>query len=211
MRVGRVLVTRNKNVTMMTNINYIYWNHFAIYVNIELCCMFESSIVLLYIVVQSPTDVWFVVAPWTAAHQASLSLTISRSLPGFMSIASMMPSSHLTLWLPLLLLPSIFPNIRDFSNELALHVRWPNSWSFGFSVSPSNEYSELTSFKIDCLVSLLSKGRSGVFCSTTVRKHQCSGTLPSLWSSSHNHTWPLRRPLLAEWCLCFSTHCLGLS
>jgi len=76
-------------------------------------------------------------------HQASLSLTISRSLPKFMSIASVMRSSHLTLWCLLLLLPSIFPSIKDFSNESAVHIRWPKYWSFSFSISPSKKHSEL--------------------------------------------------------------------
>ena len=82
---------------------------------------------------------------WTAAHQASLSLTIYQNLPKFMSIALVMPSSHLILWRHLLL-PSIFPSMRDLSNELALCIRWPTYWSF--SISPSNEYSELISFRI---------------------------------------------------------------
>ena len=81
--------------------------------------------------------------PWTTAHQASLSLTISQSLPKFMSIALVMPSSHLILWHPLLLLPSIFPSTRDFSNESAVCIRWPKYWSFSFSISPSKEYSRL--------------------------------------------------------------------
>ena len=88
--------------------------------------------------------------PWTAVCQASLSLTISRSLPKFLSIASVMSSSHLILCHPLLLLPSIFPSIRVFSNELALHIRWPKYWSFSFSISPSSEYSGLICFRMDC-------------------------------------------------------------
>ena len=87
--------------------------------------------------------------PWTAACQASLSITSSRSLPKLISIESVMPSNHLILCRPLLLLPSIFPTIRVFSNESALHIRWPKYWSFSFSISPSNEYSGLTSFRID--------------------------------------------------------------
>ena len=86
--------------------------------------------------------------PWPAAQQASLSLTISQSLPKFMSIASVMPFSHLILWCPLLLLPSIFPSIRDFSNESAVCIRWPKYCSFCFSISPSNEYSGLISIMI---------------------------------------------------------------
>ena len=95
--------------------------------------------------------------PWTAACQASLSLTISRSLPKFVFIASVMPSSHLILWCPLFL-PSIFPSIRDFSNELSVHIRWPNYWSFSFSISSSSEYSRLISFKIDWLDLLAVQG-----------------------------------------------------
>ena len=87
--------------------------------------------------------------PWTAAHQASLSITNSRSPPKLMSIASVMPSNHLILCHSLLLPPSIFPNIRVFSNESALCIRWPKYWSFSFSISPSNEYSGLISFRMD--------------------------------------------------------------
>ena len=87
------------------------------------------------------------VTPWTAAHQAFLSLTISRCLPKFMSTVLVIPSSHLILWRPLL--PSIFPSIRDFSNELAIQIRRPKCWSFSFSINPSSEYSGKISFKID--------------------------------------------------------------
>ena len=87
--------------------------------------------------------------PGTAARQASLSITNSRSLVKLMSIESVMPSNHLILCHPLLLLPSIFPSIRVFSNESVLHMRWPKYWSFSFSISPSNEYSGLISFRMD--------------------------------------------------------------
>ena len=87
--------------------------------------------------------------PWTAACQAPLSFTISWSLLKLVSIESVMPSNHLVLCCPLLLLPSILPNIRVFSNELAHRIRWPNYWSFNFSISPCNEYSGLISFRID--------------------------------------------------------------
>ena len=92
---------------------------------------------------------WFFlfVTPWTAAHQASLSFTISQSLLRFVSIESVMPSNYLILFRSLLLLPSVFPSIRVFSNELALRIRWPKDWSFSFSISPSNEYSGLISFR----------------------------------------------------------------
>ena len=93
--------------------------------------------------------VQFFANPWTAAHQASLSITNSRSLLKLMSIKSVMPSNHLILYRPLLLPPSIFPRIRVFSNKSVLHIRWPKLWSFSFSISPSNEYSELISFRID--------------------------------------------------------------
>ena len=97
--------------------------------------------------VQSLCCVQLFVTPWTAAHQASLSFTISLSLLKLMSIESMMPSNHLILCRPLLLLPSIFPSIRVFSNKSALRIRWPKYWSF--SISPSNEYSGFISFRID--------------------------------------------------------------
>ena len=89
--------------------------------------------------------------PRTAAHQASLSITKSQSLLKLMSMESVMPSNHLILCHPLLLLPSIFPSIRVFSNESVLHIRWPKCWNFSFSISPSNEYSGLISFRMDWL------------------------------------------------------------
>ena len=101
--------------------------------------------------VQSLSRVQLFAAPWTAARQASLSITNSWSLPKLMSIESVMPSNHLILCRPLLLLPSIFPNIRVFSNESALHIRWPNYWSFSFNISPSNEHPGLISFRMDWL------------------------------------------------------------
>ena len=89
--------------------------------------------------------------PWTAAHQASLSITSSRSLLKIMSIESMMPSNHLILCCPLLCLPSIFPSIRVFSDESGLHIRWPKYWIFSFNISPSSEHSGLISFRMDWL------------------------------------------------------------
>ena len=106
---------------------------------------------LLLSVVQMLSRVWLSAVPWTAAHQASWSFTISQSLLKFMSIESVMPSNHLILCHPLLLLPSILPSIRIFSNQLALPIRWPKYWSFSFSISPSNEYSGLTSFRMEWL------------------------------------------------------------
>ena len=104
---------------------------------------------VLVVIVQSPGHVWLFVIPWTAAYQASLSLTISWSLLKFMFIASVMPSSLLILWCPLLFLPAIFPSIRDFSNGSSVHIRWPKYWSFSCSINPSNKYSGLISFRID--------------------------------------------------------------
>ena len=96
--------------------------------------------------------------PWTAACQASLSITNSRSPPKLMSIESVMPSNHLILCHPLLLMPSIFPSIRVFSNESVLRIRWPKDWSFSFSISPSNEYSGLISLRVDWLDLLAVQG-----------------------------------------------------
>ena len=99
--------------------------------------------------VQSLSQVWLFVTPWTAARQASLSITNSQSLLKPMSIESVMPSNHLILCHRLLLPPSIFLSIRVFSNESVLHIRWPKYWSFRFSISPSSEYSGLISFRIN--------------------------------------------------------------
>ena len=128
------------------------------------------------------------VTPWTAAHQASLSFTISQSLLKLMSIESVIPSNHLILCCPLLLLPSIFPSIRVFSNESALCIRWPKYWSFNFSIRASKEYSGLISFRIDWLALLAIQGLSRVFSNATVQKHQFFGSQPSLCSNSHIHT-----------------------
>jgi len=104
---------------------------------------------LMFHLVQLLSCVRLFVTPWTATRQASLSITNSRNLLKLMSIESVMPSNHLILCHPLLLPPSIFPNIRVFSNESVLRIRWPKYWSFSFSISPSNEYSGLISFRID--------------------------------------------------------------
>ena len=118
--------------------------------------------------------------PWTVACQASLSITNSQSLLKLMCIKLVMPSNHLILCRPLLLLPSVFPSIRVFSSELALCITWPKYWSFSSSISPSNEYSALISFRIDWFFSLQLKGLSGVFSNTTIQKHQFFSAQPSL-------------------------------
>ena len=108
--------------------------------------------------VQSLSCVQLSATPWTAAHQASPSITNFRSLPKLVSIESVMPSNHLILCCPLLHLPSIFPSIRVFSNESALRTRWPKYWSFSFNISPSNEHPGLISFRIDWLDLLAVQG-----------------------------------------------------
>ena len=144
--------------------------------------------------IQSLSCVWLFATPWITACQASLSITNSWSLLKLMSIESVMSSSHLILCLPLLLLPSIPPSIRVFYNEWTHRMRWWNYWSFSFSISPSNEYSGLISYRVDWLISLLSKGLTRVFSNTIVQKHQFFCAQLSSQSNSHIHTWPLEKP-----------------
>ena len=125
--------------------------------------------------VQLLSHAWLFVTPWTTARQVSQSITNSRSPPKPMSIVSVMPSNHLILCRPLLLLPSIFPSIKVFSNESALRIRWPKYWSFSFNISPSNEHPGLISFRMTGWISLQSKGLSRVLSNTTVQKHQFFG------------------------------------
>ena len=156
-------------------------------------CPQELTLSFLVVFVQPPSHVWLFVTPWTEAQQASLSLTTSQSLPKFMSIALVMPPGHLIFRCPLLLLPSVFPRIRDFSNEPILCISWPKYWSFIFSISPSNEYSGLVSLKIDWFDLTAVQGTCRFFSGTTVWRHQFFGTPTSLPSSSHNCMWPLGR------------------
>ena len=116
--------------------------------------------------------------PITAAHQASLSITNSQSLPKLMSIESVIPSNHLILCRPILLLPSIFPSIRVFSNESALHIRWPKYWSFSFNISPSNEQPELISFRMDWLDLLAVQGTL----KSLLQHHSSKASIP--WHSA---------------------------
>ena len=122
--------------------------------------------------------------PWTAACQASLSITNSRSLLKLMSIELVMPFNHLILCCPLLL-PSVFPSIRLFSNESVLHIRWPKYWSFIFSISPSNEYSGLISFRIDQLDLHAVQGTLEGLLYTTIQKYQFFS--PQLFLKSNTH------------------------
>ena len=133
--------------------------------------------------------------PWTAARQASLSFTVSQSLPRLVSIESVMPSNQLILCRPLLLLPSIFPSIRVFSNNSALYIRWPKDWSF--STSPCSDYSGLIFFSIAWFDLLAVQGTPKtprVFSSTTVQKYQFFGAQSSLWSNCHIRTRLLEKP-----------------
>ena len=136
--------------------------------------------------------VWIFVTQWTAAHQASLSFTISLSLPKLMSTELVMPSNNLILCYSLLLLLS-FPNTTVISSESALHIRWPKSWSFSSSISPFNEYLGLISFRLTGFI-LLSKRLSRVFSRTKIWKHQFFDTQPSLWFDSHIHKKLLEKP-----------------
>ena len=146
-----------------------YWkiSHSQTLKNIKISEIFTCGRVKVHFIrasafssVQLFSCTWLFATPWTAAGQASLSLTISQSLPKFILIASVMPSSHLILC-HFLLLPSIFPSIRDFSNESSVHLRRPKYWSFSVSISPSGEYSGLISLKIDWFDFLAIQGTSG--------------------------------------------------
>ena len=135
------------------------------------------------------------VTPWTGGCQDSLSITNSRSPPKTKCIESVMPSKHFILRHPLLLLHSIFPSIRVFSNESALHIRWPKYWSFSFSINPSNEHQGLISFRMEWLDLLAVQGLSRVFSNTTVQKHHSSvlsllysPTLTSIHDYWKNHS-----------------------
>ena len=150
-----MLMTKNLRRT-----NSITWKYLLI------------NFLLTFSSVQSLSCVQLFATPWTSARQASLSITNSQSPLKLISIESVMPSNHLILCCPFLLLPSIFPSIKIFSKEEVLHIRWPTYWSFTFSISPSNEHPGLISFRMDWLDPLQSKGLSRVSSNTTVQKHQ---------------------------------------
>ena len=152
-----------------------------------LCCYIITVSQTLFLLFSSRSVLSNTVTPWTAACQASLSFIISWSLLKLMSIELVMTSNHLVLCSSLLLLFSILPSIRVFSNNLAFHISWSKYWSFNFRISPSSEYSGLISFRMTGLISLHSKGLSRVFFSTTVQKHQFFDIQPSLWSNSNIH------------------------
>ena len=167
-------IFQNKILEKRNSMHYdvVVWHMHLKYIEkqIEIIVLKRASI--QFSSVQSLSHVPLSVTPWTAARQGSLSITNSRSLLKLMSIELVMPSNHLILCRPLLLLPSVFPSIRVFWNEWALHIRWPKCWSFSFSISPSKEYSGLISLGWTCWISLKSKGLSRVFSNSIVQKHQ---------------------------------------
>ena len=144
--------------------------------------------------IQSLSRVWLFGTTWTAARQASLSITNSQSSPKLMSIDLVIPSNHLILCHPLLLEPSIFPRIKVFFDESALCIRWPKYWSFSFNFSPSNEHPGLISFRMDCLDLFPVQGALKRLLHHHSSKHQFFGAQLSSQSNSHIHTWPLEKP-----------------
>ena len=158
--------------------------------DLQSCCNWVLSSVQS---VQSLSCFQFFSTPWITAHQASLSITISRSSLKRTSIKLVMPSSHLILCHSLLLLPPIPPSIRVFSNESTLHMRWQKYWNFSFSIIPSKEIQDW-SLESTGWISLQSKGLSRVFSNTTVQKHQFFCAQLSSQSNSHIHTWPQEKP-----------------
>ena len=144
--------------------------------------------------VQSLSCVWLFVTPWITARQASLSITNSQSSPKLTSIESVMPSSHLILCHPLLLLPPNPPSIRVFSNELTLCIRWPKYWSFSFSIFPSKEIPGLISFRMDWLDLLAVQGTLKSLLQHHSSKASIFGAQPSSQSNSHIHIWPQEKP-----------------
>ena len=159
----------------------------TIYQTLLQCIQFSS--------VQLLSHVWFFATPWIAARQASLSITNSRSSTRLTPIESVMPSSHLILCHPLLLLPLIPSSIRVFSNESTLRMRWPKYWSFSLSISPSNEHPGRISFRMDWLDLLAVQGTL----KSLLQHHSSKASIlrhSALWSNSHIHTWLLEKPFI---------------
>ena len=155
---------------------------------------FRNTDCLQFSSVQLLSRVQLFATSWITSHQAFLSITNSQSSLRLTSIGSVMPSSHLILGRPLLLLPPIPPSIRDFSNESTLRMRWPKYWSFSFSIIPSKEIPGLISFIMNWLDLLVVQGTLKVISNTTVQKHQFFGAQLSSQSNSHIHTSPLEKP-----------------
>ena len=170
-----------KRLFLISDFAFPTYSNLLILQNItEMSLHTQESLLPTFSSVQLLSRVWLYVTLWTAAHQASLSITNFQSPPKPMSIELVMPSNHLTLCRPLLLLPSVFPSIRVFSNESALHIRWPKYWSCSFKINPTNEHPGLISFRMDWLDLLAVQGTLRVFSNTTVQKHQFFGTQLSL-------------------------------
>ena len=150
--------------------------YFEFFNTISSKAIYLSIIYILVAAFQPLSHIQHFVISWMAAHQASLSFNISLSLLKLMFIELVIPSNYFIFCCLLPLLTLIFPSIGVFSNELALHISWPKYWSFSFSIGSSSEFSGLISLGLTGLISLLSKGPSSVFSSTTVQKHQFSGT-----------------------------------
>ena len=178
--------TRPKWLSSSSIIHIDYTHSFSFF--------FLFATVNIVIVVQSLSHVQLFATPWTAACQASLSFTISLSLPKLMSIELMMPSNYLILSRPLLLLPTIFPNIRVFSSELALCIMWPKYWSFNFSLSPSREYSGFISFRIYWFYLLAVQRILKSLLQHSSKASILWRTQPSFWSNSHICTRLLGKP-----------------
>ena len=161
------------------------------YVQWAYACMCVYSV---YVSVHSLSRVQLFATPWTAARQAFLSITNSHSPPKPMSIESVMPSNHLILCCPLLLLPSIFPSIGVFSNESALHIRWPKYWSFSFNISPSNKHPGLISFRTEWLDLLTVQGTL----KSLFQHHSSKASILLHWAffivQLSHHTWLLEKP-----------------
>ena len=154
----------------------------------------ELNSALQFSWVQSLSHVQLFAIPWIAARQATLSIINSQSSPKLMSIESVLPSSHLILCRPLLLLPPIPPSIRVFFNESALRMRWPKYWSFSFNISPSKEHPGLIFFRMDWLDVLAVQGTLKSLLQHHIQKHQFFSAQLSLESTSHIHTWLLKKP-----------------
>ena len=154
----------------------------------------ETSWLLQCSSVQSLSCVWLFVTPWITAHQVSLSITNSRSSLKLTSIKSVMPSNHLILCRPILLLLPIPPSIRVFSNESTLHVRWPKYWNFSFSISPSNEHPGLISFRKDWLDLFAVQGTLKSLLQHHSSKASILQRSAFLQPNSHIHTWPQEKP-----------------
>ena len=156
--------------------------------------LFLKHLFFQFSLVQSLSPVRLFATPWTAACQASLSITNPRSSPKSMPTESVMPPNNLILCHLLLLPPSIFPSNRVFSNESALRIRWSKDWSFSFSINPSNEHPGLISFRMDWLDLLVVQGTLKSLLQHHSSKASFFGAQLFLWSNSHVHTWPLEKP-----------------